>query len=158
LFDPALDGFIVAFDGLPCWPLPGPAQLFPQQVPYVSGVVAHPAHVLDHLGHTFREPRWCWSKAERDRPVECTSGSQRSYGERTSCARAADKHRLRVCVARGLRLGRAMTRILVIDDDPAIRSVIGDALRQDGYQVDAAANGQQALTAFGKHRPDALVL
>jgi CheY-like chemotaxis protein len=54
--------------------------------------------------------------------------------------------------------GWAMTRILVIDDDPAIRSVIGDALRQDGYQVDAAANGQQALTAFGKHRPDALVL
>jgi CheY-like chemotaxis protein len=51
-----------------------------------------------------------------------------------------------------------MTRILVIDDDPAIRGVIGDALRQDGYQVDAAANGQQALTAFGKHRPDALVL
>jgi CheY-like chemotaxis protein len=51
-----------------------------------------------------------------------------------------------------------MTRILVIDDDPAIRSVVGDALRQDGYQVDAAANGQQALTAFGKHRPDALVL
>src|SRR5579859_598905 len=51
-----------------------------------------------------------------------------------------------------------MTRILVIDDDPAIRSLIGDALRQDGYQVDAAANGQQALAAFGKHRPDALVL
>jgi len=36
--------------------------------------------------------------------------------------------------------------------------VVSDALRQDGYQVDVVANGQQALTAFGKHRPDALVL
>jgi CheY-like chemotaxis protein len=51
-----------------------------------------------------------------------------------------------------------MTRILVVDDDPGIRSVVGDALRQDGYQVDAVGNGRQALAAFGKHRPDALVL
>jgi len=51
-----------------------------------------------------------------------------------------------------------MRRILVVDDDPGVRSVVGDALRQDGYQVDAAANGEQALAAFGKHRPDALVL
>ena len=51
-----------------------------------------------------------------------------------------------------------MTRILVVDDDAAVRSAVTDALRQDGYQVDAACNGQQALAAFGKHRPDALVL
>jgi CheY-like chemotaxis protein len=51
-----------------------------------------------------------------------------------------------------------MRRILVVDDDPGVRGVVGDALRQDGYQVDDAANGEQALAAFGKHRPDALVL
>jgi CheY-like chemotaxis protein len=51
-----------------------------------------------------------------------------------------------------------MTRILVVDDDPGVRRVVIDALRQDGYQVDAVGNGQQALAAFGKHRPDALVL
>jgi CheY-like chemotaxis protein len=51
-----------------------------------------------------------------------------------------------------------MTRILVVDDDPGIRGVVSDALRQDGYQVDAVGNGQQALAALGKHRPDALVL
>ena len=51
-----------------------------------------------------------------------------------------------------------MTRILVVDDDPGVRRVVSDALRQDGYQVDAVGNGQQALAAFGKHRPDALVL
>jgi CheY-like chemotaxis protein len=51
-----------------------------------------------------------------------------------------------------------MTRILVVDDDPGVRRVVSDALRADGYQVDAVGNGQQALAAFGRHRPDALVL
>src|SRR5437588_5727721 len=51
-----------------------------------------------------------------------------------------------------------MSRILVVDDDPAMRGIIGDALRQNGYDVDTACNGVQALTAFKRHRPDAMVL
>jgi CheY-like chemotaxis protein len=51
-----------------------------------------------------------------------------------------------------------MTRILVVDDDAAVRSVVTEALLENGYQVDAACNGRQALAAFCKHRPDALVL
>jgi CheY-like chemotaxis protein len=51
-----------------------------------------------------------------------------------------------------------MRRILVVDDDAAVRSVVTDALLEDGYQVDVACNGRQALAAFRKHRPDALVL
>ena len=58
----------------------------------------------------------------------------------------------------GCRLQPAMTRILVVDDDAAVRNVVTDALLEDGYQVDAACNGRQALAAFRKHRPDALVL
>src|SRR6266511_5557498 len=51
-----------------------------------------------------------------------------------------------------------MTSILVDDDDVAVRSVVSEALVQDGYQVDAAGNFRQALAAFREHRPDALVL
>ena len=51
-----------------------------------------------------------------------------------------------------------MTRVLVVDDDAAVRNVITDALLEDGYQVDGACNGRQALAAFRKCRPDALVL
>ena len=51
-----------------------------------------------------------------------------------------------------------MTRILVVDDDAALRRVVTEALLEDGYQVDAAGNGRQALAAFREHRPDALVL
>ena len=51
-----------------------------------------------------------------------------------------------------------MTRILIVDDDAAVRSVVSEALADDGYQVDAAGNGRQALAAFREHCPDALVL
>jgi len=33
-----------------------------------------------------------------------------------------------------------MTRILVVDDDAAVRRVVTEALLEDGYQVDAACN------------------
>jgi len=51
-----------------------------------------------------------------------------------------------------------MSRVLVVDDDSAMRSVVSDALRHEGYDVDCVCNGLQALTAFARHPPDALVL
>src|SRR6266545_1041330 len=51
-----------------------------------------------------------------------------------------------------------MSHILVVDHDAAIRSIVSDALRQAGYDVDCVCNGLQALTAFSKHRPDVMVL
>jgi two-component system, OmpR family, response regulator MprA len=38
-----------------------------------------------------------------------------------------------------------MTTILVVDDDPKIRSVLGRGLRFEGYDVEIAASGQEAL-------------
>lgn len=61
-------------------------------------------------------------------------------------------------MARGLRRMSVMARILIVDDDPVIRSIVSDALRQDGYDVDSVCNGRQALAAFAQHRPDAMVL
>ena len=51
-----------------------------------------------------------------------------------------------------------MTTVLVADDDPAVRSIIGDALRLDGYDVETVCNGRQALTALGQRPRDALIL
>ena len=36
-------------------------------------------------------------------------------------------------------------RILVIDDDEGIRKVVAEALRSEGYSVDTASNGKQAV-------------
>jgi two-component system response regulator MprA len=48
--------------------------------------------------------------------------------------------------------------ILVVDDDRAVREAVGRALRQEGYEVDAAGNGDQALQRVEERPPDAIVL
>jgi two-component system response regulator MprA len=49
-------------------------------------------------------------------------------------------------------------RILVADDDPAVRDSLERALRLGGYEVDLAADGSEALALISKRPPDALVL
>ena len=49
-------------------------------------------------------------------------------------------------------------RILVVDDDKAVRDSLRRSLAFNGYQVDLATDGQQALDAIQSERPDALVL
>ncbi|MEU6267388.1 response regulator transcription factor [Saccharopolyspora shandongensis] len=49
-------------------------------------------------------------------------------------------------------------RILVVDDDRAVRESLRRSLQFNGYQVELAADGQQALDFLAGNRPDAMVL
>jgi CheY-like chemotaxis protein len=49
-------------------------------------------------------------------------------------------------------------RVLVVDDDDAIRLTVADALQDEGYQVITATNGQEALAQVESGPPDAIVL
>src|SRR5579859_5966135 len=51
-----------------------------------------------------------------------------------------------------------MKRILVIDDEPTIRELIADVLRESGYHVSTAANGADGLLSMHERLPDAIVL
>lgn len=48
-------------------------------------------------------------------------------------------------------------RILVAEDNPAVREFIVRSLTSVGYQVVAVADGEQALTQLGKERFDILM-
>jgi CheY-like chemotaxis protein len=49
-------------------------------------------------------------------------------------------------------------RVLVVEDDQAIREVIADVLDDHGFRVAAASNGEEALAALDRSMPDVVVL
>ena len=51
-----------------------------------------------------------------------------------------------------------MAEILVVDDDPDIRTLIRLTLESYGYSVREAGDGVQALEALTEKAPDAMVL
>jgi DNA-binding NtrC family response regulator len=55
-------------------------------------------------------------------------------------------------------MGGRSERVLIVDDDESIRALLLDALRDDGYEVDAAASAGAALAAVDRDTPDVIVL
>jgi CheY-like chemotaxis protein len=51
-----------------------------------------------------------------------------------------------------------MKRILVVEDDAALRELIHDTLEVLGYQVDLAENGEQVLPRLAGSLPDLVLL
>ncbi len=49
-------------------------------------------------------------------------------------------------------------RVLVVEDEPDIAALIAYQLTREGFRVETASNGDQALTALGRELPDLLVL
>jgi two-component system cell cycle response regulator DivK len=49
-------------------------------------------------------------------------------------------------------------RVLVVDDDPDMVSIVSEVLQQSEIECDAARSGRQALEAVRRHPPDAMVL
>jgi len=49
-------------------------------------------------------------------------------------------------------------RILVVDDEPSIVDAVATALRYEGFEVDEATAGREALRAVAEREPDLVVL
>ena len=49
-------------------------------------------------------------------------------------------------------------RILVVEDQPDNRQIIRDMLARTDYEITEAENGEEALAAIAKHRPDLILM
>jgi two-component system response regulator MprA len=49
-------------------------------------------------------------------------------------------------------------RVLVVDDEPAVRDALGRALKLDGFEVQTATDGRDAIRRLPDVRPDAVLL
>jgi CheY-like chemotaxis protein len=54
--------------------------------------------------------------------------------------------------------GQPMKRIMVVDDEENIRLLYQEELEEEGYTVDVAANGQEALDKLTTFVPDLITL
>ena len=52
----------------------------------------------------------------------------------------------------------SMPRVLIVDDDPAILRLLEVNFRMEGFDVDAAAHGEDALAAAAAATPDVVIL
>jgi CheY-like chemotaxis protein len=78
-------------------------------------------------------------------------GTREDRVSRLPCERGAAKRRAGATM-------RQDTRVLVVDDDAEIREIIATTLKDDGYSVDTASNGAEALRKANQHQPRAVIL
>ncbi|NUP39934.1 MAG: response regulator transcription factor [Streptomyces sp.] len=54
--------------------------------------------------------------------------------------------------------GETAARVLIVDDEPAVREALRRSLAFEGYDTELAADGLAALDAVDRYHPDAIVL
>ena len=54
--------------------------------------------------------------------------------------------------------GAPAPEVLVVDDDPWIRSLLTDLLTAEGFEVEQASNGPTAVRIANEHHPDLVLL
>ncbi|MDJ0950363.1 MAG: PAS-domain containing protein [Alphaproteobacteria bacterium] len=80
-----------------------------------------------------------------------------ALGEADHLSKPIDRDRLRKLLAKH-RPDSALPRVLVVDDDPTQRGLMHRALAEEGWQVDEAENGREALDAFANTPADLILL
>src|SRR5438093_12046028 len=61
-------------------------------------------------------------------------------------------------LAGGWRSGGAAPRILIVDDDPNLLVLLADQLRNDGFEIQTARDGEEALRRLDGGWPDLLIV
>ncbi len=56
------------------------------------------------------------------------------------------------------RIAARHGRLLVVDDDPQVVDIVRQLLEGEPYEIEAAGDGQEALEAVARQRPDVILL
>lgn len=51
-----------------------------------------------------------------------------------------------------------MAKILIVDDDITLRDMYGERLKAEGYEIDVASNGEEAIQKVQGSKPDLILL
>jgi signal transduction histidine kinase/DNA-binding response OmpR family regulator/CHASE3 domain sensor protein len=92
--------------------------------------------------------------------VVCTGknglGRAATLGAADFLAKPFEVERLLATVRRLLPQGRG--EVLVVEDDPAMRRLVGEALSREGLELREAENGSQAMAEVARRHPDVIIL
>jgi PAS domain S-box-containing protein len=91
-----------------------------------------------------------------DVTVESTRGMGSTFTIRLPDQATAPAPALSPAPAAGAADGRAT--VLVVDDEPSVRSLLAKTLEKEGYRVISAGNGVEALSLAREHKPQAITL
>jgi signal transduction histidine kinase/DNA-binding response OmpR family regulator len=120
------------------------------RLPALDGVPL--ADILRHDADTRRAALLAFSGAE---------GREAAYrgGADDHLAKPADATALAAAAEALIRRGRPSgVRVLLVDDDPAIREICGEVLRSHGYTVDEAGTCDEARRLVAERRPQVLLV
>jgi len=92
--------------------------------------------------------------------VVCTGknglGRAAALGAADFLAKPFEVERLLATVRRLLPQGRG--EVLVVEDDPAMRRLVGEALGREGLELREAENGSEAMAEVARRHPDVIIL
>lgn len=93
-------------------------------------------------------------------PMKKVESRQRSRHKRPGISlKVLGKRLERLSAENGNKVGEMrMKRVLVVEDDRAVRRLLGEILSKAGYSVDAAEDGVEGLEKLGKKRYDLMLL
>jgi signal transduction histidine kinase/DNA-binding response OmpR family regulator len=120
------------------------------RLPALDGVPL--ADILRHDADTRRAALLAFSGPE---------GREAAYrgGADDHLAKPADAAALAAAAEALIRRGRPSgVRVLLVDDDPAIREICGEVLRSHGYTVDEAGTCDEARRLVAERRPQVLLV
>ena len=149
-------------------PMPAKSPSRPQRMAHsmYRSVTRAPASPLPIRPSCFRSSSRPTMPSPRRRVVPAWDSPYRSASSRCTAGRSASSYnpakarRLRSAPGHRRAAGGASMskRILVVEDQPDSRQIIHDMLAPTDFEITAAENGEQALAAIAKQRPDLILM